>query len=642
MFTLEPNHSNHTPFLTMGSKLSKAVHLDRKAVASASVETTSSPHDTLDDTNERPCQDPSPRLPAPDLAEVIAPINLPQPDTTRPSISISHDDLHVAISVTPSVTLRRRNSEPDMNSHAEILRRQPQPMNMADVLAELRSRNTDNEIVTPPLPLPPPPPVMVEPETPVDLEIQCLICCDVLPGKTDANHAKEAIYPCKSCDNPYCANCVKKMFMDACTDMSRMPPQCCYNIQIHHAKPLLTKEELATFRSKHEEWSTRNPMYCPVPVCSAFIPNRLLPKQMRTQAKERADSGIGTPTSEAFACPTCTADICPACRQQAHPGSICVSNESGLDAETAKLLKSWGYKKCPRCGQGVKRMYGCNHMECLCGAHFCWACMGDLEYCNGNCVREEYSEDEDEDEDSHTQHDPVVADVGTEANATVELPTTTPAPTRRPNLDDASANDWESPDYDFGEEPTDPKDNSWTCTHKFSTPIIPSQPPSPPPRHRMPTLLRKTKMVPARPSGVQSRSRRRSYTLPRGLFRSNATVGTAPHLTLQVDESQPAQAPSTAAPMDDVRFEEQIVDTYGTIIHTTPLPLRRRASDTHQFPQESRTMAEAKQQIRASSVSAPTFSFAHECEWCHVLLCDACRVVEKAEAEERSARNEYR
>jgi hypothetical protein len=129
-------------------------------------------------------------------------------------------------------------------------------------------------------------------------------------------------------------------------------------IQPHHARPHLTREEFLEFKSKYEEWLTPNPFYCPVPTCSAFIPERLLPEKAIKKKGKRVDSGFGTPTSKTIACPTCEVDICPDCRQVAHPNGLCNISEFGIDAETTELLKSWGYKKCPKCGHGLKRMYG--------------------------------------------------------------------------------------------------------------------------------------------------------------------------------------------------------------------------------------------------------------------------------------------
>lgn len=42
--------------------------------------------------------------------------------------------------------------------------------------------------------------------------------------------------------------------------------------------------------------------------------------------------------------------------------------------ETAKTLAASNTKRCPKCGTGVAKEEGCNHMKCACGCMFCWAC----------------------------------------------------------------------------------------------------------------------------------------------------------------------------------------------------------------------------------------------------------------------------
>jgi ATP-dependent RNA helicase DHX8/PRP22 len=32
-------------------------------------------------------------------------------------------------------------------------------------------------------------------------------------------------------------------------------------------------------------------------------------------------------------------------------------------------------KSCPSCGYTIEKTEGCNHVECRCGSHICWACL---------------------------------------------------------------------------------------------------------------------------------------------------------------------------------------------------------------------------------------------------------------------------
>jgi hypothetical protein len=347
-----------------------------------------------------------------------------------------------------------------------------------------------------------PPPPAVErpyrPPPPPEPPFCCIICGD------DFAKGKEhtALKPCFRCSSPYCSGCLKKMFVDACTDMSRMPPKCCTQVPLHHVRPYLTQEEVALFRAKYEEWSTSNPLYCPVATCSAFVPERLLPqRRTNSKGKQRVDSGVGTPLSQVVPCPSCETEICVSCRNLAHADATCDPLEFGTDKETAKLLKTWGYKRCPKCGNGLKRMFGCNHMECRCGAHFCWVCLKNQENgCDGGCYdgdEDDYSDDEPDREDDYEQPQPhdnneiektaedstVTQTVESTSGAQVTqreegltspplisqatVPQSTP---HVPNLDGGSGRYWEEADYDFGGEPTDDiQDRAWDCHHGFVT-----------------------------------------------------------------------------------------------------------------------------------------------------------------------------
>lgn len=334
-----------------------------------------------------------------------------------------------------------------------------------------------------------------------EVRLQCIICCEQFP---EAEEHRTVIRPCKPCGSLFCSFCIRKMFVEATQNISRMPPRCCVQMQLHVAKPFLSEEELGAFREKFEEWRTENPLYCPVPTCSVFISNRLLPKRAggrvggtEEKGKQRVDSVIGTPDSPVVSCPSCSASICIQCRQLTHPNTMCAKLEFGVDEQTAELLKSWGYKKCPKCGNGVRRMFGCNHMECLCGAHWCWVCQDPMDECNGECYEEDDhydSDDEDEvevpapvaetqivvnDDNREGAEAPTTAapDVQTqptqESTTSAPLPAPVPVPDRprRPrNLDARSRHYWEDAGLNFGDEPSDEiQDRAWECSHSFST-----------------------------------------------------------------------------------------------------------------------------------------------------------------------------
>lgn len=130
------------------------------------------------------------------------------------------------------------------------------------------------------------------------------------------------------------------------------------------------------------EWLVKDKVYCPAPRCSAFIPEEIV--------KARDQNGA---EKTKFECLLCQIGICAKCRQIEHEG-LC--DMSAKDEEKAMLAR-FRIKQCPNCKQAVEKMYGCSHMECRCGAHFCWSCNMSIDVCNGACRTE--SEDEDDFED---------------------------------------------------------------------------------------------------------------------------------------------------------------------------------------------------------------------------------------------------
>ncbi|KAK0436567.1 hypothetical protein EV421DRAFT_1715807, partial [Armillaria borealis] len=81
-------------------------------------------------------------------------------------------------------------------------------------------------------------------------------------------------------------------------------------------------------------------------------------------------------------CPSCFSEICSSCGEDSHVGKSCeearIFNNT---AEQERLSEAWimqqsGIKKCPACSRLLEKTAGCNHMQCPCGSHICWRCMG--------------------------------------------------------------------------------------------------------------------------------------------------------------------------------------------------------------------------------------------------------------------------
>ena len=133
------------------------------------------------------------------------------------------------------------------------------------------------------------------------------------------------------------------------------------------------RNELEPYKAKLEEWMTPEKLYCPVPTCSTFIPPRLCKKPARkgfVQVEQQIVDARNPETTESQAqpltnakanveCPKCLVQICTNCRSFTHDGSC----KEDLDPTLADQLKKWKIKRCPSCRTGVRKVYGCSHIE---------------------------------------------------------------------------------------------------------------------------------------------------------------------------------------------------------------------------------------------------------------------------------------
>ncbi|KAH0263242.1 hypothetical protein KCU91_g12857, partial [Aureobasidium melanogenum] len=175
--------------------------------------------------------------------------------------------------------------------------------------------------------------------------VECVACEEQLPPKD---------LTLTSCGHCYCGSCLSLVFNATISDESLYPPRCCAQtpIPIEHAKRFLDSGFEETFRDKGVELNTIDRTYCSNPTCSAFI----LPEDY---VRDRAT------------CHKCWQRTCIVCKAPGHEG------DCPADLELAALLKyaeDMGWQRCYNCLSVVQRHNGCSHMECRCGANFCYNC----------------------------------------------------------------------------------------------------------------------------------------------------------------------------------------------------------------------------------------------------------------------------
>lgn len=86
------------------------------------------------------------------------------------------------------------------------------------------------------------------------------------------------------------------------------------------------------------------------------------------------------PTGPRMVCNFCQAETCAKHRRPWHEGQTCLEFDldpaqiERLEEEeaTAKMLAKEATSICPKCGQGVTKIEGCDHMMCQCGTEWCY------------------------------------------------------------------------------------------------------------------------------------------------------------------------------------------------------------------------------------------------------------------------------
>lgn len=187
--------------------------------------------------------------------------------------------------------------------------------------------------------------------------VSCQICGDSL--------LEAFSRPCFHCQANWCLDCLQNQFRASLSDQEQFPATCCGKI-LHYdvARGVVAENDLSTYRTRFEQYNTTKPVYCANMRCSAFLPTRM--------AKPDAQARVQ--------CPTCSNTTCTVCKILIDDTDLETHNCVDADA-TIALVKQFDYKQCPKCDAGIAKMFGCNHVRCQCGAHWCWDCRRPIQIC---------------------------------------------------------------------------------------------------------------------------------------------------------------------------------------------------------------------------------------------------------------------
>ncbi|KAM0850437.1 hypothetical protein ACQ4PT_053082 [Festuca glaucescens] len=175
----------------------------------------------------------------------------------------------------------------------------------------------------------------------------------------------------ETCAHVFCRACL----VDQCESATKSHdgfPLCCLRtgckkpFLIVDLKHLVSKEKMDDlFRASLRAFvASRAGMYrfCPTPDCRSIYQ-------------------VAAPGAEAkpFVCGACYVEICTKCHLEYHPFISCEAYKEYKEDPDA-TLREWrkgkeNVKNCPSCGYTIEKADGCNHVECRCGSHICWACL---------------------------------------------------------------------------------------------------------------------------------------------------------------------------------------------------------------------------------------------------------------------------
>lgn len=133
-----------------------------------------------------------------------------------------------------------------------------------------------------------------------------------------------------------------------------------------HLTPAVLEDILEAAFAAHVARHSSELQYCPTPDCEHLY-------------RPTNQPGNDDESSPLVACPNCLADLCTSCKVVSHDGMTCAEQRdhaTGGWGALARAKEELGIRDCPKCGTGIEKISGCNHIMCLaCMTHMCWVCM---------------------------------------------------------------------------------------------------------------------------------------------------------------------------------------------------------------------------------------------------------------------------
>ncbi|CAN6199850.1 unnamed protein product [Urochloa humidicola] len=174
----------------------------------------------------------------------------------------------------------------------------------------------------------------------------------------------------ESCGHMFCKACLVDQCESAMKSQDGFPLCCLKNgckepLLLVDLRSLLLDKLDELFRASLNAYVASSAglyRFCPTPDCMSIY-------------KVAATDAEGKP----FVCGACYVEVCTKCHLEYHPFISCEAYKE-YKADPDATLVEWrkgkeNVKNCPSCGYTIEKTEGCNHVECRCGSHICWACL---------------------------------------------------------------------------------------------------------------------------------------------------------------------------------------------------------------------------------------------------------------------------
>lgn len=180
----------------------------------------------------------------------------------------------------------------------------------------------------------------------------CAACFDTLPIPP--------FFACHACMSAFCATCLAGYAAAALRDRSLLPLRCSSfdcraPVPLSSIASLLGPDDVARLQDWQQQLLRPPPSVALDPACNLLSSSVIATgNSSHSQSNRDESASLTSGSSRLYA--------------SSSPLVMC-------DSEILRnLFEQKGWKRCPECGTGVERTFGCRHMVCVCGGEFCYQC----------------------------------------------------------------------------------------------------------------------------------------------------------------------------------------------------------------------------------------------------------------------------